>query len=32
VKEDMPGLDGPEVVALYALGAEWLKGKRAKKA
>ena len=32
VKEDMPGLDGPEVAALYALGAEWLKGKRAKKA
>src|SRR5262245_49855846 len=32
VKEDMPGLDGPEVAALYALGAEWLKGKRGKKA
>jgi hypothetical protein len=31
VKEDMPGLDGPEVAALYALGADWLKGKRAKK-
>ena len=31
VKEDMPGLDGPEVAALYALGAEWLEGKRAKK-
>ena len=28
VKVDMPGLDGPEVEALYALGAEWLKGKR----
>src|SRR6516225_10044715 len=24
VKEDMPGLDGPEVAALYALGADWL--------
>jgi len=28
VKDDMPGLDGPEVEKLYALGAEWLKGKR----
>ena len=27
VKEDMPGLDGPEVEALYALGAQWLKGR-----
>jgi hypothetical protein len=27
VKEDMPGLDGPEAEALYAKGAEWLKGK-----
>jgi hypothetical protein len=27
VKEDMPGLDGPEVEALYSLGAEWLKGR-----
>ena len=30
VKDDMPGLDGPEVEALYAGGAEWLKGKRLK--
>jgi hypothetical protein len=30
VKEDMPGLDGPEVEALYALGAQWLKGTRKK--
>ena len=30
VKEDMPGLDGPDVEALYAGGAEWLKGKRLK--
>ena len=28
VKDDMPGLDGPEVQTLYALGADWLKGKR----
>jgi len=28
VKEDMPGLDGPETDALYALGAGWLKGKK----
>ncbi len=28
VKPDMPGLDGPEVEALYARGAGWLKGKR----
>ncbi len=26
VKPDMPGLDGPEVEALYARGARWLKG------
>jgi hypothetical protein len=26
VKTDMPGLDGPEVEALYARGAKWLKG------
>jgi hypothetical protein len=26
VKEDMPGVDGPETDALYALGARWLKG------
>ena len=26
VKDDMPGLDGPEVEALYAGGAQWLKG------
>jgi SnoaL-like protein len=26
VKPDMPGLDGPEVAALYARGAQWLKG------
>jgi SnoaL-like domain len=26
VKRDMPGLDGPEVEALYARGARWLKG------
>jgi hypothetical protein len=24
----MPGLDGPETDALYALGAGWLKGKK----
>jgi hypothetical protein len=28
VKEDMPGLDGPEVEALYAQGSAWLKGKK----
>lgn len=28
VKRDMPGLDGPEVVALYASGADWLRGRR----
>jgi hypothetical protein len=27
VKRDMPGLDGPEVEALYARGAAWLAGK-----
>jgi hypothetical protein len=27
VKEDMPGLEGPEADALYAWGAAWLKGK-----
>jgi hypothetical protein len=27
VKKDMPGLDGPEVEALYARGKEWLDGK-----
>jgi len=27
VKKDMPGLDGPEVEALYARGAAWLQGK-----
>jgi hypothetical protein len=26
VKPDMPGLDGPEVAALYERGAKWLKG------
>jgi hypothetical protein len=26
VKPDMPGLTGPEVEALYARGAEWLRG------
>ena len=26
VKTDMPGLDGPEVAALYRRGEEWLKG------
>ncbi len=29
VKPDMPGLDGPEVAALYRRGEEWLKGKDA---
>jgi len=28
VKPDMPGLDGPEVAALYARGAAWLAGKK----
>jgi len=28
VKPDMPGLDGPELDALYARGADWLKGKK----
>jgi hypothetical protein len=28
VKPDMPGLDGPELDALYARGAKWLKGER----
>jgi hypothetical protein len=28
VKPDMPGLDGPEVQALYERGARWLKGER----
>ena len=28
VKRDLPGLDGPEVAALYAKGAGWLKGKK----
>ena len=28
VKPDMPGLDGPEVAALYERGARWLKGER----
>ncbi|MDT3683972.1 MAG: nuclear transport factor 2 family protein [Pseudorhodoplanes sp.] len=27
VKKDMPGLDGPEVEALYARGTDWLAGK-----
>jgi hypothetical protein len=27
VKDDMPGLDGPEAEELYAWGAAWLKGK-----
>jgi hypothetical protein len=26
VKPDMPGIDGPELVQLYARGARWLKG------
>ncbi len=26
VKPDMPGIDGPELEALYARGAKWLKG------
>jgi len=28
VKSDMPGLDGPEVAALYERGARWLKGEK----
>ena len=28
VKRDMPGLDGPEVEALYAKGERWLKGQK----
>jgi hypothetical protein len=28
VKDDMPGLDGPDVGKLYAKGADWLKGKK----
>jgi hypothetical protein len=28
VKPDMPGLDGPELDALYARGKRWLKGKK----
>jgi hypothetical protein len=32
VKLDMPGLDGPELDALYAKGAAWLKGKKLKRA
>jgi hypothetical protein len=28
VKTDMPGLDGPEVEALYRRGAAWLKGQK----
>src|SRR5665213_1704151 len=28
VKADMPGLDGPDLDALYAKGAAWLKGKK----
>ncbi|MGH6791091.1 MAG: nuclear transport factor 2 family protein [Pseudolabrys sp.] len=28
VKRDMPGLDGPDLDALYAKGAAWLKGKK----
>jgi len=28
VKPDMPGLDGPELAALYAKGEAWLKGKK----
>jgi hypothetical protein len=29
VKRDMPGLEGPEVEALYARGADWLAGRPA---
>jgi hypothetical protein len=28
VKPDMPGLDGPEVAALYRRGEDWLKGQK----
>jgi hypothetical protein len=28
VKRDMPGLDGPELDALYAKGEAWLKGRK----
>ena len=28
VKRDMPGLDGPDLDALYAKGAAWLKGRK----
>jgi hypothetical protein len=28
VKPDMPGLDGPELDALYVKGAAWLKGRK----
>jgi pimeloyl-ACP methyl ester carboxylesterase len=28
VKPDMPGLEGPELEALYARGAKWLKGEK----
>jgi hypothetical protein len=28
VKTDMPGLDGPEVAALYRRGEDWLKGRK----
>ena len=31
VKDDMPGVDGPATDALYALGANWLKGVSVKK-
>jgi hypothetical protein len=30
VKPDMPGIDGPALDALYARGAEWLKGESLK--
>jgi hypothetical protein len=30
VKRDMPGLQGPEVEALYAQGAGWLRGEPAR--
>ncbi len=28
VKDDLPGLDGPPLDALYAKGEAWLKGKK----
>jgi hypothetical protein len=28
VKADMPGLDGPEIAALYRRGEDWLKGRK----